>query len=477
MYENEPLSISMARKVDYRGAKLYFMAFISSLGAVNWGYNLTVINSIHDYLELHLFPGASALSIALIHALPTLGAAVASYLCGSLLDRFGRRGLLIIADFIAIAGSVLSLFDVLPVLILGRALVGLSIGLNNVTIPLYNVEIAATEIKGIIGAMFMMMLAFGQFLGLAVQFLMKLEASQMWRILLAVPIIFCIIRLIVFTMYLPFETPFHLVLKGKLQEAKQVLGVIYTDNIDLHLSQVMKDKEASTSNGNLTLRDMFTSKYLKAFVVGNYIYISLHLCGFGPIFLFFNEFIKGSAGGDVVTMSIFSTLMGLVSFTFTCVAAFHIEKFGRRNLLIKGMSMLLIWTVLFAVVGYIGGASHPSLKYILILWPAFYRLSIGTIAPIYISELLPGAGCAFATFVSWSVGFIMSEFFPLMVKAVGIQGVMLTFGGFALLCIIISNKVMIESKGRTKAELLTMYATGKTVINEESTDDTQSLII
>ena len=469
----------MVRKVDYRAAKLYFMAFISSLGAVGWGYNLTVINSIKSYLDNTLYPDASALSLALIAALPTLGAAVASYMCSPLLPRYGRRGLLIIADFLAITGSLLSLMHNLPILIIGRGLVGLAIGLNNVTIPLYNVEVAATPIKGIIGAMFMMMLAFGQFLGLAVQFLMKLPSPEMWRILLAVPIVFSVVRLLTFMLYVKFETPFHLVLQGKLQEAREVLQLIYTDNVDLHLSEVLKDKEASTQqNGNLTLADMFTPKYLRAFVVGNYIYISLHLCGFGPIFLFFNEFIRGSAGGDLVTMSIFSTLMGFVSFTFTCVAAFHIEKFGRRNLLIKGMSMLLCCTLLFAIVGYADGINSPFLKYILVLWPAFYRLSIGTVAPIYISELLPGPGVAFSTFISWTVGFIMSEFFPLMVATVGIQGVMMTFGGFCLLAIIISNKVMIESKGRTKAELLTMYATGKVIIVDESTaDDTQSLII
>jgi len=458
-----------SKKIDYRAFKLFTIAFISSLGAVGWGYNLTVINSVKGYLTSNLYPDASSLSIALIAALPTFGAAVASLLCKDILNRFGRRGLLIFADFLAIAGSLLSLVHNLPILILGRGLIGLAIGLNNVVIPLYNVEIAATEIKGIIGAMFMIMLAFGQFVGLAVQFLMKIESPQMWRILLAVPIIFSIVRLLTFMFYVTFETPFHLVLKGKIREAREVLHLIYTDNIDQHFDEVGKDILASTANGHLTLRDMFTPKYLRAFVVGNYIYISLHLCGFGPIFLFFNEFIRGSAGGDLITMSIFSTLMGFVSFTFTIVAALHIEKFGRRNLLIKGMSMLLLCTLSYAFVGYTDGVNSPALKYILIFWPAFYRLSIGTIAPIYISEILPGAGVAFSTFISWSVGFVMSESFLLMIDYIGVQGVMMVFGGFCFLAIIISNKVMIESQGKTKAELLALYASNKDDKLDEST--------
>src|SRR5690349_15841149 len=129
----------MEAKKDYREGYLYFAIINASLGALTWGYDISVINAVSSFLQNVVFPGDSDIALALVGSIVTIGAAFGSFFSGRLVAWIGRRNSLILSDLISLIGSILTMITSLPVIIIGRAMIGLAIGINSVAIPLYNV--------------------------------------------------------------------------------------------------------------------------------------------------------------------------------------------------------------------------------------------------------------------------------------------------------------------------------------------------
>ena len=153
----------------------------------------------------------------------------------------------------------------LPVITLGRFISGLVLGINSTAVPLYNVEMAPSKLKGIMSSISMVVLTFGIMISLAAFFMPnETEESETSRVLIGVPILFSLFRISVLLFVFKFETPVCLVLQGKTSDAREVLEIIYTDNIDQHLQKVIKDKEAMTStSGSLSVKDLATLNTVK----------------------------------------------------------------------------------------------------------------------------------------------------------------------------------------------------------------------
>ena len=295
---------------------------------------------------------------------------------------------------------------------------------------------APTKVKGKIGAVHMIINSLGVMIGLATKSLVSSPGeethSQIWRVLFAVPIILHILRIIVFSTCFRYETPLYLVLRDKTSEAEDILKMIFTKNIDDRMKDVKKDKEATTENGKSKISDLFSKKYRRAFFTVLVVASGLQLVGFSPIFIFTDTFICESAGYNTKIISMFSTLLGAVILVSTIMTTFIVDKFGRRPLLIFGMLFMALLEITYCVIGYTIGLGNPMIKYLIIIWPVFYRISTGTLGFIYISEVLPAVGVAVSTFLSWILGFLCVQTFMPLVDAISVKGVMAIYAAFCV---------------------------------------------
>jgi len=360
---------------------------------------------------------------------------------------------------LGIIGCIFSMIQYLPFMLIGRFIGGVLIGLNGVVISLYNVEMVPVHLKGIMSSISMTLQAVGILLSLAAGFLVPETGveSGIWRILLGLPILFHGARAAIFKYRLSYETPLYLVMSDRMQEAREVLQEIYTDNIEKHLHKVKKDKDAMFSNGNPTMLDMFSYKYRKAFLVVLFVMSGIQFCGFSPIFMFFNVFIAESAGNDAGTISVFATFMGIISLIASIAANLFVERFGRKPLLTYGMGLMCISQGLYAFIGYVSGPDNGLLKYIITIWPLFYRVSVGTLAFIYAAEVIPSVGVSMIVCANWIFAFSTVQTFLPLVNMIGVDGVMLTYAIFGGISVKLYDLYLIESKGRTKAEMLKLY--------------------
>lgn len=97
------------------------------------------------------------------------GAVVGAAGGGLLNDRFGRKFCILAADIVFTMGALLMAGAPGPtVLICGRFLVGLGVGVASMTVPLYIAEVSPTDKRGSLVTLNVLMITTGQFLSYVV---------------------------------------------------------------------------------------------------------------------------------------------------------------------------------------------------------------------------------------------------------------------------------------------------------------------
>jgi SP family myo-inositol transporter-like MFS transporter 13 len=99
------------------------------------------------------------------------GAALGAALGGKTCDRFGRKMSMLIADVVFLLGSLLMAAAPSPsVLIGGRVMVGLGIGIASIAAPLYIAETSPSHIRGALVSVNTLMVTTGQFVSYLVNY-------------------------------------------------------------------------------------------------------------------------------------------------------------------------------------------------------------------------------------------------------------------------------------------------------------------
>src|SRR5271163_4402068 len=127
----------------------YLIAAVAALGGLLFGYDTGVISGALLFIRqvMSLSPTLQGIVVAIALAGAAIGAATAGYLS----DRLGRRRVILGAGLLFIAGAVVSaVAEGVSVLLIGRFLVGLAIGVASMLAPLYLAEIAPARDRGAI---------------------------------------------------------------------------------------------------------------------------------------------------------------------------------------------------------------------------------------------------------------------------------------------------------------------------------------
>lgn len=194
----------------------------------------------------------------------------ASWLSDPINDLIGRRGAIFL-------GSIFSLFAPIgqacaqtwPQILVCRILLGLGMGLKEVTVPVFSAENAPTSIRGALTMSWQLFVAFGIMLGFSANLVVKDTGNIAWRLQLgsafipAVPILLGI--------YFAPESPRWLIKKGKHAKAYRSLLRLRNSPLqaarDLYLihAQLLAEKELIDAKGFVN-ENMFT-RFVELFTV------------------------------------------------------------------------------------------------------------------------------------------------------------------------------------------------------------------
>src|SRR5580698_7380051 len=133
---------------EAQGSKfVYVAAAFAALGGLLFGYDTGVISGAELFFKNDFTLSTFALEVIVSGVLA--GAATGALAGGRLADLFGRRKLLIVTAIIFIAGSILcAAATSATILIVGRIVVGLGIGLSSGTVPVYISEVSPASARG-----------------------------------------------------------------------------------------------------------------------------------------------------------------------------------------------------------------------------------------------------------------------------------------------------------------------------------------
>src|SRR5207253_264706 len=125
-----------------RGTKfVYIAAAFAALGGFLFGYDTGVISGALIFIRTQF--GLSTFQQELVVSVVLVGAAVGALSGGRLADIFGRRFMLLITALIFVVGAIVcAAAPSLSVLVIGRLIVGLGIGLSCSTVPIYISEVS-----------------------------------------------------------------------------------------------------------------------------------------------------------------------------------------------------------------------------------------------------------------------------------------------------------------------------------------------
>jgi len=436
------------------GKFVYVAAAFAGLGGLLFGYDTGVISGAELFLRQEFALSSFALEVIVSGVLA--GAAVGALVGGRLADLFGRRTLLIVTAIIFALGAIVCAVAGSPaVLIAGRIVVGLGIGLSSGTVPVYISEVAPPASRGWTVSLFQLAITVGILLAYLVAY--AFAAIQGWRWMFGL----ALIPAGVFGLGMVFlpESPRWLVKRGDIASARTVLQKIRgAAAVEHELREIQGSLELATEQGGLA--DLWHPSLRAALLVGLGLAVFQQVTGINTV-IYYAPIIIQSAGIPSASGAILTTAgIGLVNVLMTVVSMWLIDRVGRRPLLLIGIAgMVVTLSILglsFQVSAHNGAFAWVAVVCIM-LYVASFAISLGPIFWLLISEIYAlrvrsSAEGLSATF-NWGSNLVVSVTFLTLLEKIGASR---TFWLYALLAVgawIFSYYLVPETKGRTLEEI------------------------
>lgn len=407
---------------------LYIAALIVSLSGMLAGFDTGVISGailfidksfeINDYL------------LGLIVSSVSLGAIVGAFVNGFLVNKIGRKPVLVLTSIVFILASILSAVSKnAQTLIFSRFLIGSAVGAVSICAPMYLSEISTKEKRGQIVSFYQLFITFGILFSYLINYYFA-NFKYNWRLMLACGAVLGIALFL--GLIFQKDTPRYYVLKEKFDEAKNIIKKLNPSaDTDLTINEIK-----NTIKNDIADKKLKFEKYLiYPFIIGIGLMAIQVATGINAI-IYYAPLVFQSVGFKTESQALFVTIfIGLINFFMTFVAIKYSDKIGRKPLLFIGLSGMTISLIILAMAYQL-----PSLKVGAViacgLYIVSFSMSLGPMAFLIISEVFPlvyrGLGMASAILTNFFINFLVTGLFPVSLSKLGGT---ITFSIFILFCI------------------------------------------
>jgi sugar porter (SP) family MFS transporter len=441
---------AIARDSRRRNLLVWRLAAVAGFTGVLFGYDISAINDAVVFMEQRF--GLSSLDRGLVVSALLFGALVGALGAGRLADTWGRRRSIVVAGIAAAAGALLAgLAANVPMLLAGRLIIGLAVGVTSAIAPLYIAELAPARSRGPMVALYQLSLTVGILAALAVGVAFSPTAD--WRIMIAAGAVPAIAQ--VLAMAIVPESPRYLAARGRIADARRVLARLRPPGeVDRELEDMTHVDRATADT---SFRDVFRRACRPALIIGVGAALMNALVGVGAVIYYSTDIFQTAGVGSAEVASL---AVGAVNTIMTIVAVFLIARFPRRPLLLIGLTGIVISLVVAGVSLLV-----PSPGWItvagLLGFIASFAISAGPIAWLIVAEVFPlairGRAASFATSTNWAANFVLALLFPLFVGTPGVPArVGIAFFIYAAISvgfIVFVARLVPETKDRTLEEI------------------------
>jgi sugar porter (SP) family MFS transporter len=502
-------------------------SLIVALGGFLMGFDASVISGVVRFIEPEF--SLSKLQLGWAVSSLTLTATLGMMIAGPLSNAYGRRSILKwAAVFYAVSAIASALAPDFASLVIARMIGGFGVGASLVIAPMYIAEISPPGLRG-------RMVSFNQLnivLGISVAFFTNyliLKSGQsgtawskglmldvyQWRWMLGLETLPAILYFI-FLFFVP-ESPRWLIMKGKEAESLEVLRRVSSEaQARLDLEAIQNTIGSESEKKKVPLAELFKPALRLVLTIGIVIAIIQQITGINSVFFYAPMIFEQSGIGADASFSQ-AVLVGLTNLVFTLLAILFIDRFGRKFLLMLGLSgiaismFVLAWgfhTATYTLTGesadnlpahidraalaplvdntynsdlafkqaitqavgpeearriepeLIARATSMNSWLVLmgiIAFVASFAISLGPVMWVLFSEIFPnyirGLAISFVGFINSAVSFLVQFIFPWELATLGSAVTFLIYGLFAAVGLFILMAILPETKNKSLEEL------------------------
>jgi len=474
--------------------KAYLLCAFASFGGIFFGYDSGYINGVNasrEFINAIEYPGAPALSSSnqsLIVSILSAGTFFGAIVAGDIADWIGRRPTIIAGCLIYMGGVVVQMFAAsgLATIVVGRLIAGVGVGFVSAIIILYMSEICPKKVRGALVSGYQFCITIGIMLASIVcNYTQNNPDASAYRIPIGIQFVWGSILAV--GLFLLPDSPRFYVKKGKLEQARKVLGrlrgqPLESEYIELELAEIVANAEyerqqiptdsyiaswAACFSGSV----FKSNSNLRKTILGTSLQMMQQWTGVNFIFYYSSTFLQSTGAIDDVFLT--SMIFTIVNVCSTPISFYTIERFGRRPLLVIGAGAMAICQFIVAIVGVtVGfnklttnaagetiaqniGAVNAQVAFIAI-FIFFFASTWGPGAWVVIGEIFPlpirSRGVALSTASNWLWNTIIAVITPYMVgedRGNLRSAVFFIWGGLCTAAFVYAYLFIPETKGLT----------------------------
>jgi len=430
---------------ETNNAYLLFIALTAALGGFLFGFDTAVISGTIGFVKSKFALDAVMEGWFVSSAL--VGCIAGVSFAGELSDRFGRKKALIASGLlfsISAFGCAISASH--SELIIFRLLGGLGVGVASMLSPLYISEVSPAKIRGRMVALYQFAITLGILLAyfanawllnnsatveMESALLQKIFAEEVWRAMFGSEAIPALLFFII--MFFVPESPRWLAAKGKNQQAGAVLARI--NGSASAEKDLVSIKEAISKEEKGSWKVLFRPGIRVAVFAGVCLALLSQFTGINAI-IYYGPRIMEEAGLKLSDALGGQVIIGFVNVAATVYAILKIDNYGRKKLMLGGVSGMAISLVIVGILFLLKMTSGIVILIFILTFCASFSIGVGPVVWVLLSEIYPthvrGRAMSIATLSLWVGTAIIGQLVPWMLENLTAAG---TFFVFALFCI------------------------------------------
>jgi MFS transporter, SP family, arabinose:H+ symporter len=427
------------------------ISLVAALGGFLFGFDMIVVSgtikSITALFQLDDFWKGWATSCCVFACIP--GAAFA----GKLADLFGRKKILIgTAVLFAVSAVGAGWAGSFAAFSFYRILGGLAIGAASGIAPVYIAETAPTRLRGRFVSFYQLAIVIGLSVAYYSNYFLLAAGENAWRWMLTVGVVPA--ALFLGFLFLVPETPRWLAKMGREAEALAVLSRV--DGAEYARAEMAVIRETLQVRRG-ALADLLQPRMLRIVIIGSLLGIFSQISGVNAVMVYAPEIFE-MAGAGTKDSLFQSSLIGITFIVFTFIPILFVERFGRRPILIVGVSIMA--AALMGLTGLISNASgrHGALLTALILiYIAAYASSIACLTWVILSEIFPnrirGEAMSVANLCLWAANSVLLLTFPIIQSHFGSAAPFAVYAGICVAIVLFVWIFIPETKGKSLEDI------------------------
>ncbi len=426
---------------------------LAALAGLMFGLDIGVISGALTFIgkQFHVASRTQEWIVSSMMA----GAAAGALVAAPMSLRLGRKWSLIVAAVMFVAGSLVCAFaPSVLVLIVGRVVLGLAIGIAAFVAPLYLSEVASERVRGAMISLYQLMITIGIFLAFISDSLLSYSGN--WRLMLGIIVVPGVVFLV--GMFFVPDSPRWLMLRGRPDEARTVMAEL--GHPDARIEEEVAEIEAQLKVEQQGAR-MFrgNANFRRSVWLGVGLQVMQQFTGINVLMYYAPKVFQG-AGFGLHAASWATATIGLINVLSTFIAIAFVDRWGRKPILTASFTVM---AVSMAIVGTLLGLGVHSetmrlvVAAMLLVFIIGFAMGAGPLVWILCAEIQPlkgrDFGIACSTFTNWAANWVVGNTFLTLLATIGQGG---TFWLFAVLNAVFIPVVLLfvpETKGTSLESL------------------------